>query len=70
MCAFVEPVGTSIGAVCVEYGRPKWPITMLNHTPSLYGRMFCFLFSAPYACTTRDDEAFFALDDLSGQLRR
>ena len=32
MCACVEPVGTAIGAVCVEYGRPKWPITMLNHT--------------------------------------
>ena len=32
MCACVEPVGTAIGAVYVEYGRPKWPITMLNHT--------------------------------------
>ena len=32
MCACVEPVGTAIGAVCVEYGRPKWSITMLNHT--------------------------------------
>ena len=32
MCACTEPVGTGIGAVCVEYGRPKWPITMLNHT--------------------------------------
>ena len=32
MCAFTEPVRTGIGAVCVEYGRPKWPITMLNHT--------------------------------------
>ena len=32
MCACVEPVGTAIGVVCVEYGRPKWPITMLNHT--------------------------------------
>ena len=32
MCACTEPVRTRIGAVCVEYGRPKWPITMLNHT--------------------------------------
>ena len=26
MCACTEPVGTGIGAVCVECGRPKWPI--------------------------------------------
>ena len=32
MCACTEPVRTGIGAVCVEYGRPKWPITMLNRT--------------------------------------
>ena len=32
MCACTEPVRTGFGAVCVEYGRPKWPITMLNHT--------------------------------------
>ena len=32
MCACTEPVKTGIGAVCVEYGRPKWPTTMLNHT--------------------------------------
>ena len=32
MCACTEPVRTGIGAVYVEYGRPKWPITMLNHT--------------------------------------
>ena len=42
MRACVEPVGTAIGAVCVEYGRPKWPITMLNHTHTWYRRMFCF----------------------------
>ena len=40
MCACTEPVGTGIGAVYVENGRPKWPITMLNHT---YRKMFCFL---------------------------
>ena len=32
MCACTTPVRTGIGAVCVEYGRPTWPITMLNHT--------------------------------------
>ena len=32
MCACTEPVRTGIGAVRVEYGRPKCPITMLNHT--------------------------------------
>ena len=32
MCACTEPVRTGIGAVCVEYGRLKWPITMLNQT--------------------------------------
>ena len=32
MCACTEPVRTGIGAVCVEYGQRKWPITMLNHT--------------------------------------
>ena len=42
MGACTEPVRTGIGAVCigavcigavcVVYGRPKWPITVLNHT--------------------------------------
>ena len=32
MCSCTEPVRTGIGAVCVEYGRPKRPITTLNHT--------------------------------------
>ena len=50
MCACTEPVRIGIGAVCVEYGRPKWPITMLNHT---YRIMFGCLFLAPYARTTR-----------------
>ena len=31
MCACTEPVGTGIGAACVERGRPKWRITMLNY---------------------------------------
>ena len=53
MCACTEPVRTGIGAVCVEYGRPKWPITMLNHTHIHTEKMFCFLFLAPYARTKR-----------------
>ena len=52
MCACTEPVRTGIGAVYVEYGRPKWPITMLNHT-DIPGteKCFYFLFLAPYACS-------------------
>ena len=60
MCACTEPVRTGIGAVCVEYGGPKWPITMLNHTHTWYRRTFSFLFLAPYARTTRYEEAFFS----------
>ena len=30
MCTCTEPVKTGIGAVCVEYGRPKWPITQTD----------------------------------------
>ena len=48
--------------MCVEYGRPKWPITMLNHTnkqTSLVQKNVCFfLILAPYARTTRYEEAF------------
>ena len=65
MCTCTEPVRTGIGAVCVEYGRPKWPITMLNHTnkqiykhPWYRKNVFIFLFLAPYARTTRYEEAF------------
>ena len=62
MCASTEPVRTGIGAVCVEYGRPKWPITMLNHTytqsHTYIQKNVCFLFLAPYARTTRYEEAF------------
>ena len=45
MCACTEPVRTGIGAVCVEYGRPTWPITMLNHTnnPVTFFSFFFFL---------------------------
>ena len=71
MCACTEPVRTGIGAVCVENGRPKWPITMLNHTHTWYRRIFCFIFVAPYARTTRCEEAFFSLENQGkeGSLR-
>ena len=64
MCACTEPVRIGIGAVCVAYGQPKWPITMLNHTNKhpWYRMMFGFSFLAPYARTTRYEEAFFSLD--------
>ena len=62
MYAFTEPVRTGIGAVCVEYGRPRWLITMLNHThihTNTCTECFVFLFLAPHARTTRYEEAFF-----------
>ena len=62
MCACTEAVRTGIGAVCAECGRPKWPITMLNHTNKqtslVQKNVLIFLFSAPYARTTRYEEAF------------
>ena len=73
MCACTEPVRTGIGAVCVEYGRPKWPITMLNHThtniPGTENVLFLFL--APYARTIRYEEAFLSLENQGkkGSLR-
>ena len=78
MYACTEPVTTGIGAVCVEYGRPKWPITMLNHThkhqhtqTSLVQNNVWFLFLAPYARTTRYEEAFLSLENQgkTGSLR-
>ena len=44
MGAYTEPVWPGIGAVRVEYGRPKWPITMFNHTHTWYRRVFCFFY--------------------------
>ena len=46
MCACTEPVRTGIGAVCVEYGGPKRPITMLNSTDT-YRKLFRFYFWHP-----------------------
>ena len=76
MCACTEPVRTGIGAVCVVYGRPKWPIAMLNHTHIPESHTYLvqiyvfFFFLAPYARTTRH-EAFFFLENLGekGPLR-
>ena len=71
MRACTDPVRTGIGAVCVEYDRPKWPIRMLNHTKNKYtnkqindqinipGRkMFFFIFLTPDSRTTCYEEAF------------
>ena len=58
MCACVEPVGTAIGAVCVESGGRKW---MLNHTHTHREECFAFLFLTPYARTTRYEGAFISL---------
>ena len=59
MCACTEPVRTGIGAVCVEYGRPKWPLTMLNQTSRVQKNVFIFYFWHPiYARTTRYEEDF------------
>ena len=60
MCACTERVRTGIGTVCVEYGRPKWPITM-SHTQTylVQKNVLFFLFLAPYARTTHHEEAYF-----------
>ena len=64
MCTCTEPFRSGIGAVCVEYGRPKWPTTMLHHT-SIPGTEKCvcvcffFLAPAPYARTTRYERGCF-----------
>ena len=47
MCACTEPVRTGIGAVCVGYCRPKWPITMLNHPHIQAEECFVFYFWHP-----------------------
>ena len=47
MCACTEPVRTGIGAVCVEYGGPKWPITMLNHRTLVQNNVLFFYFWHP-----------------------
>ena len=60
MCASIEPVRTGIGAVCVECGRPKWPITMLNYTHALTEK----LKKTPYRPrTTRYEKFFFCLGE-------
>ena len=50
MRACAEPIRTGIGAVCVEYGWPKWPITMLNHT-DIPGTESCLFFIFGTLCS-------------------
>ena len=45
MCACTEPVRTGIGAVCVEYGRPKWLINQTNVQKNVL--IFVFYFWDP-----------------------
>ena len=56
MCACTEPVRTGIDAVCVEYGRPKQLINQTHVQKNVI--TFFFFFLAPYARTTRYEEAF------------
>ena len=56
MCACTEPVKTGIGVVCVEYGRRKW---LINQTHVQKNDCIFFFFLAPYARTTRYEEALF-----------
>ena len=51
MCACTEPVRTGIDAVFVEYGRPKWPIAMLNKTDT--EKCFVLIFSTLCSCDPR-----------------
>ena len=55
LCASTEPVRTGVGAVCVDCGRSKWPITMLNYTHTLTEKIE----KTPYTLRmTRFEEAF------------
>ena len=42
MCACTEPVRTGIGAVCVEYGRPKWLINQTHVQKNVFILLFYF----------------------------
>ena len=69
VCVRVQsPSGLAmIGAVCVEYGRPKWPITMLNHTDMVQKDVFIFIFGTLRMLLRTAMKRFFCLkakDDL------
>ena len=70
MCACTEPVRTGSGAVCVEYGRPKWPTTMLNHTNkqiNIPGTEKCFVFYFWHPMLVRPAmKSFFCLKAKNG----
>ena len=68
MCSCTERVRIGIGAVCVEYGQPKWPITIYeSHTHT--EEFFINLFLAPHARTTRYEEAFISLENQEKKAR-
>ena len=72
-----DSVRTVIGAVSVECGRPKWPITMLSHTHNthkkshihkrtwyLYIRVFCcFIFGTLCSYDPLWRDVFFSLEN-------
>ena len=66
MCTSTEPVGTGIGAVCVKRGRPKRPVTMLNHTHALTEKKKKVTL---HARKTRFEEAFFCLENQEKRAR-
>ena len=43
MCACTDPVRTGIGAVCVEYGRPKWLINQTHVQKNATGIFLIFI---------------------------
>ena len=70
MCACTEPVRTGIGAVCVECGRLKWPITMLNYTHTNTHTLPEKIKKTPYTPRmTRYEEAFFPWKTKKKRLR-
>ena len=59
MCACTEPVRTGIGAVGLEYGRAKWPMTMLNQRRIEKCFILLYFFGTlDCARTTRYEKAF------------
>ena len=57
MCAYTEPVRAGIGAVCVEYGRPKWLINQ-THVEKNVLLLFFIFGTLDFARATRYEEAF------------
>lgn len=61
MCACTEPVGTGTGAVCVECGRPKWPIIDYDVESHTYTHLQREKQITLNSRMTREEGAFFFL---------